>query len=185
VRTSNILDAVAYRVHLRPVIEDDLAMLDILANDPDATRPYNWFGWRDRGHFRRRWLDDGLLTANEGVLIVVRGEDHIGFVSWSDVRTAMSSRCWRIGINILPEQRGQGYGTEAQRLLVRYLFAHTQVNRIEADTEVSNIAEQRSLEKAGFSREGVLRGYGFRNGRWRDGVLYSILRDEVDLDSED
>ncbi|MGI3201592.1 GNAT family N-acetyltransferase [Streptomyces sp. GLT-R25] len=70
-------------------------------------------------------------------------------------------------------------GTRAQRLLVEYLFAHTQVVRIEADTEVENIAEQRALEKAGFTREGVLRSVGFRDGRWRDGVRYSVLRDDV------
>jgi RimJ/RimL family protein N-acetyltransferase len=50
------------------------------------------------------------------------------------------------------------------------------VHRIEADTEVDNIAEQRALEKAGFTREGVMRGAGWRDGEYRDGVTYSILR---------
>jgi RimJ/RimL family protein N-acetyltransferase len=77
-----------------------------------------------------------------------------------------------------PEVRGLGYGTEAQRLLVRYLFAHTQVNRIEAVTEVTDAAEQWALQKAGFTREGVLRGYVFRDGAWRDVLVYSVLRAE-------
>jgi hypothetical protein len=34
----------------------------------------------------------------------------------------------------------------AQRMLAEYLFAHTQVNRIVAETEVGNLAERRSLE---------------------------------------
>jgi RimJ/RimL family protein N-acetyltransferase len=79
-----------------------------------------------------------------------------------------------------PEARGRGAGTAAQRLLVRYLFAHTQVARVEAATEVENIAERRALEKAGFTREGVMRGYSFRDGHWRDMVLYSVLRGEAD-----
>ena len=58
---------------------------------------------------------------------------------------------------------------------------HTQVNRIEATTEITNVAEQRALEKAGFTREGILRGTTFRQGRWRDQVIYSVLRDEVKL----
>jgi RimJ/RimL family protein N-acetyltransferase len=37
---------------------------------------------------------------------------------------------------------------------------------------------QRALERVGFSREGVLRGYGFRDGKWRDGVIYGLLRDD-------
>lgn len=75
-------------------------------------------------------------------------------------------------------------GTEAQRQLVRYLFAHTTVVRIEADTDSENIAEQRALEKVGFTREGVLRSVVFRDGRWRDGVRYSILRDEIDAGTD-
>ena len=77
---------------------------------------------------------------------------------------------------MLPEARGHGYGTQAQRLLARYLFAHTTAHRIEADTETSNLGEQRALEKAGFTREGVTRGAAWRDGAWRDGVTYSLLR---------
>lgn len=48
--------------------------------------------------------------------------------------------------------------------------------RIWAGTEVGNIAEQKALEKAGFTREGVTRAAGWREGAWRDGVIYSLLR---------
>jgi RimJ/RimL family protein N-acetyltransferase len=81
-----------------------------------------------------------------------------------------------MGIALLPEARGRGYGTQAHRLLTRYLFAHTTVHRIEAATEAANLAEQRVLEKAGFTREGVMRGVFWRDGAWRDGVMYSLLR---------
>ena len=50
------------------------------------------------------------------------------------------------------------------------------MHRIWAATEVENVAEQRALEKAGFTREGTLRGAGWRDGAWRDGVSYSLLR---------
>ncbi len=51
--------------------------------------------------------------------------------------------------------------------------------RIEAGTQPDNLAEQRALEKAGFQREGVLRAVEFRAGRWRDGVLYSRIREDL------
>jgi RimJ/RimL family protein N-acetyltransferase len=95
---------------------------------------------------------------------------------------AAGAYCWQIGIVLMPEARGRGVGTQAQRLLVRYLFAHTHVVRIEAGTELANIAEQRALEKVGMTREGVGRSTSYRNGKWRDGVMYSILRHEVPLD---
>lgn len=166
---------------LVPASEEDLALLYRLTSDPEATGEHEWFGWQDPHAFRRRWQDNGLLDEASGVLMVAARDERIGFVAWHRRQTARTSFCLSVGIAMAPESRGKGYGTAAQRLLVRYLFAHSQVNRIEAGTEVTNFAEQRALEKAGFTREGIARGVGFQNGRWHDAVIYSVLRAEVDL----
>jgi len=171
------------RVDLIPAAEEDLPLLYRLTSDPEATGEHEWFGWQDPHAFRRRWEENGLLGEASGVLMVSVGSERIGFVGWNKRPMARTSFCWNVGIALAPEARGQGYGTAAQRLLVRYLFAHSQVNRIEAGTEVTNFAEQRALEKAGFTREGIARGAAFQNGRWHDAVIYSVLRGEVDLDA--
>jgi aminoglycoside 6'-N-acetyltransferase len=85
---------------------------------------------------------------------------------------------YNIGIALAPEQRGKGYGTAVQRLLAEYLFATYPIMRVEASTDLANLAEQRALEKAGFTREGVLRQAQWRNGGWHDMVVYSKLRGE-------
>jgi RimJ/RimL family protein N-acetyltransferase len=166
-------------LRLRPVEEDDLPLLYRLTSDPMGSGEFGWSGWRDPGTHRRQWADNGLLGDDGGFLVVAQGAEPAGFMNWRKHKTGTVSHCWEIGIALAPEVRGRGHGTQAHRLLTEYLFAHTMVNRIEAVTETGNIAEQRALEKAGFTREGVLRGYGWRDGRWVDGVLYSILRSEV------
>ena len=160
---------------LRPVAEEDLPFLERLTQDPATTGEYAWAGWRDLLHFRQGWAEDRLVGKDGGVLVIVRGDERIGFVSWFQVDFA-PSYYWSIGIGLLPEVRGKGYGTEAHRLLARYLFAHTTVHRIEGITEAENVTEQRVIEKAGFTREGVMRGVFWRDGAYRDGVLYSMLR---------
>jgi RimJ/RimL family protein N-acetyltransferase len=172
------------KVTLQPVAEDDLSFLERMTNDPATTGQHEWHGWSDPGTWRRAWAEAGLLGENGGVLMVVHGADRVGNVSWRKTPTGARCYCWSLGIGLAPEFRGRGYGAAAQRLLVRYLFAHTQVNRIQAETEITNIAEQRALENAGFTREGVLRGAAFRAGRWHDLALYSMLRAEVELDAE-
>ncbi|MFC3454896.1 GNAT family N-acetyltransferase [Amycolatopsis speibonae] len=167
-------------VALRPVSEGDLPMLEALTNDPQAAGTFEWHGWHDPHFLRRRWTETGMLAADNGMLMIELDGRRLGFVSWHKTRTGSTSYCWNAGLVLIPEARGHGYGTEAQRLLVRYLFAHTQMNRVEASTEAGNAAEQRSLTKAGFTREGVLRGYGFRDGAWRDHILYSMLRSDLD-----
>jgi RimJ/RimL family protein N-acetyltransferase len=170
---------------LRPVSEDDLPMMEALTNDPAAAGQFQWYGWHDPAFLRRRWAETGMLGQDQGMLMAVLGERRIGFVSWHRTRTGSTSYCWNIGLVLAPEARGHGHGTLAQRLLVRYLFAHTQMNRVEATTETGNLAEQRALEKAGFLREGVLRGYGFRDGKWRDCVLYAVVRSDVESWDDD
>jgi len=170
------------QVTLQPVSEDDLPWLASLRDGPAATGPHEWHGWSDPQWERRQWAESGLLDDNGGTLIVLHGTDRVGSVSWRRVQTGPTAFNWAIGIGLAPEFRGRGYGTAAQLLVVRYLFAHTQANRIEATTEVTNVAEQRALEKAGFTREGILRGTTFRQGQWHDQVIYSVLRNEVKLE---
>jgi RimJ/RimL family protein N-acetyltransferase len=168
----------ATEIALRPVREDDLPVLVRLTEDPESTGEFGWFGFGDPNRYPRRWAENGLLTEDGGSLMVVRaGDDEaLGFVGWYKRTASRGSYCFALGIGMLPDARGHGYGTEAHRLIARYLFAHTTVHRIEAHTEMGNLAEQRVLEKAGFRREGVMRGISWRDGAWRDGVTYSILR---------
>ncbi len=59
-----------------------------------------------------------------------------------------------------------------------HLFREYSVHRVQSDTAADNPAEQRALEKAGFTREGVVRDAEERDGRHHDHVLYGILREE-------
>lgn len=166
----------APQVTLRPAGEDDLPVLEEIMEDPGKTGEFGWFGWHDRARWRRGWDDNRLIGPDHGTLIVAAGDRRLGFVTWHRQQATVAAYKIEIGICLLPEARGHGYGTQAQRLLARYLFAHTTAHRIWAGTETGNIAEQKALEHAGFTREGVARGIGWRDGAWRDGVIYSLLR---------
>ena len=92
------------------------------------------------------------------------------------------SQAWNFGIAVLLVARGQGIGALAQRLLAEHLFATTAAYRVEASTDVENIAEQRALERGGFRREGILRGAQFRSDNvHHDMVLYAVTRADLDL----
>jgi RimJ/RimL family protein N-acetyltransferase len=174
------------RVRLRDVTLADADMVDAW----DAHRsPYNDFGMPSEPIDRDALARGPLRNERNGMLIVERLEDRrpIGTVGWHIERYGPNpeSAAFNLGIELIPEVRGRGYGTEAQVQLVVYLFATTAVNRVEAATDLENVAEQRSLEKAGFRREGVLRGSQFRGGSYHDLVYYAVLRNEVEATSGD
>ncbi len=163
-------------VRLRPVNESDLALLVRFEWDLDAVGEFQWFGFRmDKAReIERRWREDGLIGAEMSYLaVVVNDEALAGVVDWRSIGRTGN---YEIGIALFPAHRGRGIGTTAQRQLVDYLFATTTANRIQAGTEIDNVAEQKALEKVGFKREGVNRGHHFRAGRWRDGIMYGLLR---------
>ncbi|MGW3039382.1 GNAT family N-acetyltransferase [Kitasatospora sp. NPDC001159] len=163
-------------VSLRPIAEADLPAFGRLINDPDAVGEFQWYGWRDPERFRRRWAEHGLIGDDQSIFAVVVRDEFCGFVAARRKGMLPTAPYWNIGIQLAPQARGRGIGTQAQRLLVEYLFTHTPVMRVEADTDVDNLAEQRALEKVGFTREGVHRAVTFRAGEWRDGVVYGLLR---------
>jgi RimJ/RimL family protein N-acetyltransferase len=167
-------------VRLRPVEESDLSVLERIVKDPALSEPFEWRGFRNPQEQRRRWERDGYLGDEDSLLVVALPDGTFaGMVVWRPAGgSAHLGGCFNIGVLLLPEHRGRGIGTAAQVLLAEYLFSVTLVNRLEATTEVGNVAEQRALEKAGFTREGVLRGRGFLRGSWQDGVMYSRLRSD-------
>jgi RimJ/RimL family protein N-acetyltransferase len=75
---------------------------------------------------------------------------------------------------LVPDERGKGYGSESVQLIVDYLFLNKYIVRIQAEIHPQNEASSRVLEKAGFSKEGILRKSFFSRGVWRDTTLYSI-----------
>jgi RimJ/RimL family protein N-acetyltransferase len=175
------LPFVGQRVLLRDVTLGDADMLDDWNRNKD-NGGFNDFGPRDP--IPREPLAKGpLRNERNGTLIVATRDTGtpIGTVGWRRVTVygpSPFSDAWQIGIELIPSARGQGFGTEAQRLIADWLFATTDVNRVEASTDVDNVAEQRSLDKAGYTREGVMRQAQFRGDALHDLVYYSRLRSD-------
>jgi RimJ/RimL family protein N-acetyltransferase len=167
-------------VRLRRATLDDVRLLKLWSSSVHYTGEFNDFGLEPRPTAYESIQKNGLVGENGGTLMVDRLSENepIGTVSWRLVRYNPNREyfAWNIGISLIPDARGHGFGTQAQRILADYLFATTPVNRIEAATDITNLTEQRALEKAGFIREGVLRGSQFRAGAWHDLVIYSVVR---------
>ena len=170
------------RVRLRDLTIADADRLDAWAADPDVRGEYNDFGLPPSPTDREALARGPFRNERNGQLLIERLDDGqpVGLVSWHRVAYGPNegSEAWNIGISLLPDVRGRGFGSEAQRLLADYLFAATPLDRVEASTDVTNIAEQRALEKAGFVREGLLRGAQARRGVRHDLINFARLRSD-------
>ena len=91
---------------------------------------------------------------------------------------ANDPRQCEIGFTIASEYQGQGYATEAARLLVGYLITGRGKHRITARCDPRNVASVAVLERLGMRREGHLRESTWAKGEWTDDLLYALLHHE-------
>lgn len=70
----------------------------------------------------------------------------------------------------------RGYMREALTEMTRFAFEDLGIGRLEAGCLPENAASRALLEKCGFKYEGVAQAYLQIDGRWRDHVLYAMLR---------
>jgi RimJ/RimL family protein N-acetyltransferase len=170
-------------VRLRDLTLADADLVDAWTVDHDVRGEFNDFGLEPSPVDRETLAKGPFRNERNGELMVERIEDgeRVGLVSWHRVAYGPNpgSAAWNIGISLIPAARGRGIGSEAQRLVADYLFEATEIGRVEASTDVANLAEQRALERAGFIREGLLRGAQERGGIKHDLVNYARLRTDT------
>jgi len=85
-----------------------------------------------------------------------------------------------VGYWLLEDARGKGRATRAVRLMASWALPEMRLGRLQLHTDAENAASQRVAERAGFSREGVLRAYDDRrDGTRADAVVYSLLPQDL------
>ena len=72
----------------------------------------------------------------------------------------------------------KGYGSEARLLLLDFAFSERGFNRIWALILDNNIASRRMCEKCGYKTEGLLRQSIYKNGKFHNQIIMSILQEE-------
>ena len=129
--------------------------------------------FRNRVYWAWRARDEGRALA----LFLIRRQDSrlAGAITLDNIRRGPSQSA-QVGYWIGPEFARQGLMREALTAVVHHAFTMMDLSRIEAACLPENVASRALLERAGFREEGVAEGYLQIGGRWREHVLYAILR---------
>lgn len=106
----------------------------------------------------------------------------VGAMSFS-LKNRRSQIAWLGRLAVHPDSRGRHLSDAAARLLQRYLIFDLGYHRLELEIYGFNDRAQRHVERSGFVREGVKRkAYRYRDG-WTDGVLYGLVREDLEEDA--
>jgi aminoglycoside 6'-N-acetyltransferase len=157
------------RVLLRTTAPDDAALLLPIRGEPQVVR---WWSDLEPGEMEEFVADEHSLA------IEVDGEV-VGAVQFFEEEDPMYRHA-NIDVYLTTSRHGQGLGSEAVRVLARYLIEERGHHRLTIDPAADNAPAIRAYEKVGFRRVGVMRSYERgSDGTWHDGLLMELLADEL------
>ena len=157
-------------VNLKIMEKDDLSVLLEWENNLEFMGQFEPFRQETKADLER-FYDD--LKDAQWFFIEKKNATRIGYVSHF-----LAAGEIELGYFVVPSERNKGRVSEAIMIIVDYLFLSKDAVRIQAKADPENVASWKALEKAGFTREGVLRKTFYCRGEWRDDCMYSILREE-------
>jgi len=157
--------------------ERDLAAIERAAGDAEILK---WFDLQTRSPAdyleakRAAWADG--TGASFAICDATRPDACLGHVFIERDEDDRGS----IGYWLLEDGRGKGRATRAVRLFASWALPEMRLGRLQLHTDPDNVASQRVAERAGFTREGVLRAYNGRSdGTRADAVVYSLLPQDL------
>lgn len=167
------------RLRLRkPAIADAALIFRTYAQDAEVTRYLTWLpnrsveetrefvrsclvGWEERKSFH--W-----------VIFSKAPEELFGMIS-----ARVEGHKWELGYVLAQAHWSKGYMTEVVRALIRVAFDQPGIYRVWSVCDIDNLASARVMEKAGMTKEGMLRGWSVHpnvSAAPRDSYCYSITR---------
>jgi len=166
---------------LRPWRDSDVAAVTIACQDPEISRwtrvPDNYSEADARAFLL--WRYDAMLAGTTAPFAIASADDTLlGSVSlihldWRNLRT-------EVGYWLAREGRGHGHATRAVKLISAWAFASLGLERIELIASTGNRPSQQVAERAGFTREAVLRAYWRGKRGQEDMVAFGLLAGELE-----
>lgn len=167
-------------ITLRAIEESDLEIIREMMNDPEIENMTGGYSFPISGYQQKKWFEN-LSNSDKELRTIIETKEHgaIGLVMLTDIdwknRTAQSHS----KIATSKNSRGKGYGTKASKALVKYAFEELNLNLIYSQILSYNLASQRTREKCGFKKDGILRNRVYKNGTYHDVVVWSIQNGEL------
>jgi RimJ/RimL family protein N-acetyltransferase len=156
--------------------ERHLADLEALAHDPGVLR-FTRVPDPPPDGYAAAWLARYLAGAVDGSCAGFAAYGPAGELVGVGVAPTIdaAARELELGYVIVPAERGRGYAGALLRALTRWALDEVSAERIVLHIDVANAASIRVAERAGYTREGVMRSAHVKQGRRADTLLYSLL----------
>jgi RimJ/RimL family protein N-acetyltransferase len=172
-------------LRLRRANEEDVEFIVGLLNDEEVEPFLAASRARDRESVLEE-IRESERSPDERGVFVIEVPDGDGWARAGTMEFTRSNRRSRIaqlgGLAVHPDFRGRRLSDEAARLFQRHLIFDLDFHRLQLECYGFNERAIRHAERAGYVREGVKRKAYQRHGEWVDGVLFAVIREDLEED---
>lgn len=169
------------KVRLRAYRREDLPLALEFINDAEVkTNLVVGVPFPLKPEEEEKWYESISAAKPESYSFAIETLDEPRYIGGCGLnKVDWKNRVAQVGIFIgLELFRGQGYGTDAMNLLLRFIFDQMNMNKVKLEVFSFNARAIKSYEKCGFIKEGVMRRELFRDGKYHDIVTMGVLREE-------
>lgn len=162
-------------LQISTVEKDDLSFIHKLKKNPDIMQYWCNEPYTTKEQILKDYENRQTDTTIREFIIYKSGEK-IGYTSLFNQNARHRSATFAIMLD--PSQQGNGYATEAVRLIVEYGFNILNLNKINLDVVDFNEKAIHVYKKVGFKIEGEKRQQFYINGEYTNGILMGLLKEE-------
>ena len=170
-------------LRLRRATADDADFLLELAGHEDVEPFLRAIRATDRDELLEE-IEASLAEPEETGRFVIEVEENGAWRRAGAMGFDLQNRRSRIanlgGLAVHPDFRGRHLADDAARLLQRHLLLDLDFHRLQLEIYAFNARAIEHAERSGFVREGVRRKAYRRHGEWVDGVLFGLVREDLD-----
>ena len=166
-------------ISFRRARSDDVDFLHALVNDEDVEPFLGGRAALDRESLLREIERSDSEPQEYGRFVIEVDGEPAGVMGFEVAnRRSQIAQLERLAVH--PAFRGRHIADEAARLFQRHLFEELGYHRLQLEIYGFNDRAIAHAERAGFVREGVKRKAYKRHGDWVDGVMFGLLREDLD-----
>jgi RimJ/RimL family protein N-acetyltransferase len=163
-------------IAIRPIEERDLEKMVLLRSDPDV-----WTNLGDITMINLKAQEEWFLKLSSDpkkryYILATNEIDFLGIVRMDELDWI--NRSVRVGGDIVSDFRGKGHGKRLFQLLAKYSFDYLNLERIWLLVLEQNLRARTLYRNSGFVEEGRQRRAVFRDGKYHDYIMMSLLREE-------
>lgn len=169
------------KIYFRAFELSDLNFINSIRNDNILFPTTTGNKYYVSSEYDKNWIEDKISNNYHQLYLMIcckKTNTAVGYTSATNIDYINRKAEW--GMIISSEFISGGFGTEAGHLFLDHLFGELGMNMVYAYVKENNKASNTIPKKFGFTQDGLIRDFVYKQNSYHNVFLYTLLKSEHD-----